>query len=94
MSRKKTIQVDRASVSIISADTENLLKISVKSDEFPYPAWEFFVPGTDPNDVPIAIIESRMKHDHNVNIGSIISTAYPSKMQKSTAPSMVRVKKK
>ena len=94
MSKKKTIHVDRASVSIVSADTENLLKISVKSEEFPYPVWEFFVPGTDPKTVPSSIIEARMKHDHNVNIGSIISTAYPSKMQKSTAPSMVRVKKK
>ena len=93
MSRKKTIHIDRASVSIITAETENLLKISVKSEEFPYPAWEFFVPGTDPKDVPVAIIESRMKHDHGVTIGTIVSIFCPTKVQKSTAPSMVRVKK-
>lgn len=94
MTRKKTIHVDRASVSIVSADTENLLKISVKSEEFPYPVWEFFVPGTDPKTVPSSIIESRMKHDHLITIGTIVSIFCPTKAQKSNIPSMVRVKAK
>lgn len=94
MTRKKTIHADRVSVSINAAETENLLKITVKSEEFPYPAWEFFVPGTDPKDVPSAIIESRMKHDHAVTIGTIVSIFCPTKAQKSNIPSMVRVKAK
>ena len=85
---KKLIVVDQVSATLIASDTENLIKITVKDLAFPNPQWEFFVPGTNPRDVPASIIASRMKHDFKINVLSIQSMSYPG-----STPTAIRRKK-